>query len=618
LDRNTVVGFVLIAIIFSLYFMYQAREAEKKRKWLQDHPEIADSLRRKTEPTVTFLDSMPRTPAEESELGTVTGTMDSATLQENLQKTFGQFAPAAAGEEKLATLENEYLKIIFSSKGAMMKSVEVKGYSTHEMQPLLLFDGDENLNNLQFFIQNNRTINTKDLYFQTEEKSGEVIFRLAADDNSFIEQRYAFHPEKKYVVDYSIRMTGFDNIIPRNTSYLNFFLKRNLRQLEQNKDNENRYTAAYYKYINDDVSNLSERSDASESLSTSFSWISFKQQFFNTTLISKEGFYKGTLKSSLMKAPGYLKTMEASITLPFKGEPQQTYTMNWYLGPNHYKTLRSLEIGLDNLVMVTGFMSWVSPINKWLIIPVFNWLESFNLNYGLIILILTLLIKIILFPLSYKSFKSMAMMKALQPELNELREKYKDDQQKFAAEQWKLFQSAGVNPLGGCLPQLLQFPILIAMYYFFPTSIELRHESFLWAHDLSTYDSILNLPFTIPFYGNHVSLFTLLMTVSSIIYALTQPQMATTQPGMKYMPYIFPIMLLPLFNSFPAALTYYYFLTNITGWLQQWITKRFIIDEQALHKKIQENKKKPVKKSMWQMRLEELAKQQREAQKKRR
>ncbi len=619
MDRNTVVGFVLIAIIFSLYFIYTAKEADKKRKWLEEHPEYADSLTRKTEPTTAFLDSMPGEAAETSEQGVVTGEPDSAALNENLQNQFGQFADAALGEEAFSTLENEHLKIIFSNKGARIKSVEVKGYLTYDSLPLLIFDGDENHTNLQFFINNNRTINTSDLYFSAQQTDEAVTFRLAAGDEAYMEQRYSFNPDKKYLLDYSISMTGFNKIIPKNAGYLNFFMKRDLRRLENNKANENRYTAAYYKYANDDVSNLSETSDAGESLSTSFSWVSFKQQFFNTTLISNESFYRGTLKSSLSADPGFLKTMEASITMLFNGEASQNYSMSYYFGPNHYKTLKSIGIGLDELVMVTGFMSWISPINKWLVIPVFNWLEGFHLSYGLIILILTLLIKIILFPLSYKSFKSMAMMKALQPELNDLREKYKDDQQKFATEQWKLYQSAGVSPLGGCLPQLLQFPILVAMYYFFPTSIELRHESFLWANDLSTYDSILNLPFTIPFYGNHVSLFTLLMSASSILYALTQPQMSmSNQPGMKYMPYIFPVMLLPIFNSFPAALTYYYFLTNITGYLQQWLTKKFIIDEAALHKQIQENKKKPVKKSMWQQRLEEVAKQQRLAQKKKR
>lgn len=615
MDRNTIVGFVLIAIIFSLYFMYTAREAEKKRKWLEEHPAGMDSLAVKTEPGTTYLEPMTEPGREEAEQGITTGAGDSASLAK-LQEYYGPFAPAANGEEQLLTLENENLKIVFSSKGGMMKSVEVKGYATHDSLPLLLFDGDENHVNLQFFATNNRTINTSELYFQAAEENGAVVFRLPAGESNYLEQRYSFNTNNKYLVDYTVRLIGFNEIIPRNVGYLNFFMKRTLRQLEQTKDNENRYTAAYYKYANDDVNNLSESGDAEESLSTSFSWISFKQQFFNQTIISKEGFYRGTLKSSLSTVPGTLKTMEASISMLYRGAKDQAYSMSYYLGPNHYKTLRSLNIGLDELVMVTGYMSWISPINKWLVIPVFNWLEGLHLNYGLIILILTLLIKIILFPLSYKSYKSMAMMKVLQPELNELRDKYKDDQQKFATEQWKLFQSAGVSPLGGCLPQLLQFPILVAMYYFFPTSIELRHESFLWAHDLSTYDSILDLPFTIPFYGSHVSLFTLLMTVSSILYAVTQPQMST-QPGMKYMPYIFPIMLLGIFNNFPAALTYYYFLTNITGYLQQWFTKKFIIDEAALHKQIQENKKKPVKKSMWQMKLEEVARQQRESQKKR-
>ncbi len=265
------------------------------------------------------------------------------------------------------------------------------------------------------------------------------------------------------------------------------------------------------------------------------------------------------------------------------------------MGPNHYQTLKKMDIELEDVINLgSGIMAWVAIFNKYLIIPIFNFLEVFVGNYGLIILILTLIIKVILFPLTYKSYVSQAKMKLLKPELDELKEKYKDDQQGFAQAQMKLWGKAGVNPLGGCLPMLLQMPILVAMYYFFPSSIELRQEKFLWADDLSTYDSILNLPFNIPFYGDHVSLFTLLMTVTSIIYAVSNARLTGQQDGpMKYMPYIFPIMLLGIFNSFPAALTYYYFLQNVISYGQQWIIKQFFVDEKALHKQMQEKKTKP-------------------------
>jgi len=610
MDRNTIIGFVLIAAILIVYSMFNMKQAQEKRQKMLEQQADSFSVQSKD----SYLDTMPGSETESSELGAVT-SHDSVRMAEKTLSDFGPFSAVSTGEEKSVTLENAQLKIVLSAKGAEMKSAEVKDYVTHDSLPLVLFDNGDNYTNLQFFINNNRVINTSDLYFTAEQSADAVTFRAAVDSSRYIEKKYSFSKDKKYLVDYQIRLVGFNTIIPQNSNYLNFGIRRSLRQMEQSKDGENRYTEAHYKYRNESASSLSNMKSAQESLTTPFEWISFKQQFFNTTLISKDGFQSGTLKSDVATEAGYLKKMDATVVLPFNGTAEQNYNMSYYIGPNHYQTLKSLDIGLENIVMVNGFMSWVSAVNKWFIIPVFNWLDGFHLNYGLIILILTILIKIILFPLSYKSFKSMAMMKLLQPELNELKEKYKDDQQRFATEQWKLFQSAGVSPLGGCLPQLLQFPILIAMYYFFPTSIELRQESFLWAHDLSTYDSILNLPFTIPFYGNHVSLFTLLMTVTSVLYAVTQPQMNTGQPGMKYMPYIFPVMLLPVFNSFPAALTYYYFLQNILGYLQQWATKKFIINEGELHKKIQENKKKPVKKNMWQMRLEELAKQQREVQK---
>ena len=607
---------MLIALILIVFSMYNVKEAEKRKKELQE--QAADSLHQVKPPAPAVIKEIPQAAAEEDQPGKITAVPDSAERERSLKNDFGVFHRSATGEPQTLVLENDLLKVVFSNKGGSVKSVELKKYQTHDSLPLILFASDENQTNIQLPITNSRVINTQDLFFTGEKTASEVIFRLPADEGQYIEQRYAFHPEKKYVIDYTVNLVGLDKVIPNHAGYLNFYMKRDLRKVEMNKTNETNNTGIFYKIKDDDVESLSTTEADNESVTTA-SWVSFKQQFFNSTLIYPPSFSSGTLKSSMLEAPQYLKSMEASLVLPFNGKSEENYKMSYYFGPNHYQTLKSLNIDLEEIVMVTGFMSWVSVINKWLIIPVFNWLEKFTSNYGLIILILTVLIKLILFPLSYKSFKSMAMMKLLQPELTELKEKYKDDQQKFATEQWKLYQKAGVNPMGGCLPQLLQFPILIAMYYFFPTSIELRQESFLWANDLSTYDSIWNFPpgFEIPFYGDHVSLFTLLMAASSILYAATQPQMTTGPASMKYMPYIFPIMLLGIFNSLPAALTYYYFLANITSYLQQWITKKFIIDEEALHRKMQENKKKPVKKSGWTQRLEEMAKQQREMQKQR-
>ena len=294
------------------------------------------------------------------------------------------------------------------------------------------------------------------------------------------------------------------------------------------------------------------------------------------------------------------------LVLPIKHTASETYGMDFYFGPNHFQTLKTFDLGLEKQVPLGwGIFGWV---NRFIVIKTFNWLDSFNLNYGLIIFILTLIFKVILFPLTYKSYLSAAKMKVLKPEIDELKAKYEKEPQKIQAEQMKLFQKAGVNPLGGCFPLLLQFPILIALFNFFPSSIELRQQPFLWADDLSSYDSILDLPFTIPFYGAHVSLFTLLMTVSTIIYTRMNNQITGATGQMKYIGYIMPLVFLPVLNSYSSALSYYYFLANMITFAQQWAVRRFVIDEEAIHRKMQENKKKPVKRSKFQERLESMSK----------
>ena len=299
--------------------------------------------------------------------------------------------------------------------------------------------------------------------------------------------------------------------------------------------------------------------------------------------------------------------MSAELSLPFERKGNQSYNMRFYFGPNHYQTLKAIEdLNLEKLIPLGwGIFGWV---NRYLVIPTFNFLNSFNLNYGIIILILTIMVRIILLPLTYGSFKSQAKMKVLAPEMNELREKYGSDPMKLQQENMDLYRKAGVNPFGGCIPGLLQLPILIAMFRFFPASIELRQQSFLWAHDLSTYDSILDLSFNIPFYGNHVSLFTLLMTVSTLIYTRMNMQMTTAaNPQMKWMMYLMPILFLGFFNSYSAGLSYYYFLSNVIGFGQQYLFKAFV-DEDKIHAQIQENKKKPAKKSSFAARLEQMQK----------
>ena len=300
------------------------------------------------------------------------------------------------------------------------------------------------------------------------------------------------------------------------------------------------------------------------------------------------------------------KKLSSSIVLPYTFTPLEKYDLEFYIGPNHYPTLSNQKIGLQKIISL-GFFGWVS---KYMIIPIFNWLASFINNFGLVILMLTLIIKLLLFPLVYKSYVSSAKMRILKPEIDAIKEKHGTDMTRMQQENMKLYKRAGVSPMGGCLPMVLQLPILLAMFNFFPASIELRQKAFLWATDLSTFDSILNLPFKIPFYGSHVSLFTLLMTISTLIYTRMNNQLTGVSGQMKWISYLMPVLFLGFFNNYASGLTYYYFLANMITFGQNVLIRRFFVDEDKLHKQIEENKKKPVviKKSGLQARLEEMAK----------
>ncbi|MBE0642286.1 MAG: membrane protein insertase YidC, partial [Bacteroidales bacterium] len=368
----------------------------------------------------------------------------------------------------------------------------------------------------------------------------------------------------------------------------------------------------YYKHLEDEVDYLSERGDRQESIPTRLRWVAFKQQFFSIVLIADDHFLNGEM-ASLTEGQGgnYLRTLSASLSIPMDNADDTEAGMRIYAGPNKYSRLKKYEgLEMENMIPLGGtFLSW---INKFGVIPVFDLLETRIANYGIIILVLTLLLKLVLFPLSYRSYMSSAQMRVLKPEVDEIGKKFTDQKDAMKKQQatMELYRKAGVNPMAGCVPMLLQLPILIALFRFFPASIELRQQSFLWADDLSTYDSILDLPFNIPFYGDHVSLFTLLMTISTLIYTKINNQMMSTGnqlPGMKTMMYLMPIMFLGFFNSYSSGLSYYYFLANMITFGQMYIFRQ-VINEDKLRDKIEANKKKPRKKSAFQRRLEDMQK----------
>jgi YidC/Oxa1 family membrane protein insertase len=420
------------------------------------------------------------------------------------------------------------------------------------------------------------------------------------------------------MIDFDVKLVGLEEVLVKNNNELAFNWNLKAPSKEKGKEPQYAATTVFYKYVDDEVDYISETSDDKQELEASTKWVSFKQQFFSASVIANKSFDKvnGMLETKKLEgSKKYTKFLAADLTLVFERELDPSFGMQFYFGPNHYQTLDAYNLNLEQQIdLGWGIFGWV---NEYLIIEVFNFLDGFNLNYGIIILLLTVFIKLLLSPLTYKNYLSSAKTRVLKPEIDELNAKFKDgDAMKKQQATMSLYRQAGVNPMAGCVPMILQFPILIAMYRFFPASIELRQESFLWADDLSSYDSIFDLGFSIPFYGDHVSLFTILMAISTMLYTKYNSQTATMGGGMqaqqmKIMMYIMPIFFLGFFNNFSAGLSYYYFLANVISMVQQWVIKKFFIDEDAIHRKIQENKKKPKaqKKSKFQQRLEDMAKQ---------
>lgn len=619
---NTIVGWVLIVILMIGFVFYQTKkyeEEQKKKKAEQALTQKADSLAHKNDvPAIngnTPASSAPATQGADSAAATAAVNTDSLARV----NVYGAFAGASVADEKTFVIENELQKITLTNKGGQIKSIELKNYKTWDKKPLILFTNQTNQLSFQIPVGDNKIINTEDLYFEpvgetfnvkgTDKKT--FALRLMAGEGKYFEQKYTL-TGNSYLFNFDINIVGLGDIIPANNNVISGQWKNTLSALERTLELERRYSALYYRYNESDVAHLSEDNETDEiTFDAPVEWISYKQQFFNTTIFSKGLFHKGRLQSNFgKKDTGYVKKYTSVFTLPYQGGNSVSYNFQLYIGPNHYNTLASLDKDLEDIVKLgpnPWFFRWIKYITRF-IIWVFSWFQNMNLNYGIIILLMTLMLKIILHPLTSKSIESAAKMKILAPEIEALKEKYGDDQTKIGQEQMKLYQRAGVSPFGGCLPLLLQMPILMAMYYFFPASIELRQQSFLWAHDLSSYDDVIKFGTTI-LGQSHLSIFTVLMTITSILQAVMNNQMnsmANQQPGMKYLPYIMPVMLMFVFNNFPAALTYYYLLQNLLGVAHQFIIQRFFIDDAKLRAQIEENKKNPKQASGWQKKLEEM------------
>ncbi|HOI88054.1 MAG TPA: membrane protein insertase YidC [Lentimicrobium sp.] len=637
MNKNSIIGLVLIFALMMGYTLLMSPSKEE----LAEKKRVQDSIAAVNQ---AVLDSSKAQQARRDVLSQAAAAVqeipagvDSATVKANMQSVYGPFAISAQGEDQAYTIENDLLKLTINSKGGRIGQVELKEYKTFDGHPLVLFAQDSSAFELAFF-SDTKPISTGGLFFKPAWKDARFdgnpeirvegsdslqfamrLYANAADTasltDSYIEYLYTVRAGD-YLVGLEISMVNMEGIVAHNTRELNINWNARLMRQEKNIENERLNSTIHFRHSDAEVDYLNERKDDRETIATRLKWVSFKQQFFSSVLIADDLFLSADISKirEPEKETRFLDYMQASLAIPYKPGTDQSVGMSFFFGPNKYNLMRKYKLDLERQIPLGWSFFLMQWINRFAVIPVFNFLEGFNLNYGIIILILTILLKIVLFPIAYKTYLSSAKMRLLKPEIDEINKKFpkQDDAMKKQQATMTLYKKAGVNPMSGCVPMLLQFPILIAMFRFFPASIELRQEAFLWAKDLSSYDSVLDLPFTIPFYGDHVSLFTLLMTISTIIYTKINNDMMSTgqqMPGMKTMMYLMPVMFLGFFNSYSSGLSYYYLLANLLTFAQMFLIRRFV-NEDKLHAQIQENKKKPVKKSSFQKRLEEMAKQQ--------
>lgn len=613
MDKNTLIGFGLILLIL-VGFSLLHKPTEQKVQQAVQHESV--------------IDSAPDTAPEQTE--TVQPEKQASRQSDNssLIDSYGQFAAFLEGENQTYSIENDLMELSLSSKGGRIASVRLKNYVTHDSLPLILFDENNSSFDVTLISTNNRIINTKDLYFTPVqgENPQEFIFRLTIAQDQYLDFVYSLQ-DGTYLMSMDIRGQGLENLLSPSISNLDLNWAVKMRSQEKGRKFEQRYSMLQYKFMGDDVEKLSESKDDTKSINNRLRWIAFKDQFFAAVLLSKTGLISNELNSRLENDQSpYVKNYALRSAIDFDMRGNREAQLNFYFGPTKYSILRKFDRGvekteqldLDNLVPLGG--SIIRWVNVGLIIPMFNFFGSFINNFGIIIILMTICIKLLILPLTFKSYKSSAKMRLLKPQIDEINSRLAGESkaQERSAATMELYKRAGVNPMGGCLPMLMQFPILIAMFWFFPASIELRQESFLWAQDLSTYDAVItweaNIPLISKFFGNHISLFCLLMTITNLVYTKINGDSTgggTQMPGMKAMMYLMPVMFLFIFNQYSAGLSFYYFVSTLFTIGQTYLF-RASIDEQKMLKQLMENKSKPVKKSGFAKRLEEAQRMQRE------
>jgi YidC/Oxa1 family membrane protein insertase len=635
MDRNALTGLLLIGLLLIGYTWYSAPSEDEiaAQKAAKEQAAIeADKSDEAAAAQPFATDANLSDPKNLAEVPSLDSTaLSTLALQEQamLSAKYGAFATASKGEEELITIKNEQFELTFSNKGGVPVAVRLLKYDAYNGDPLYLFrEGNHSLG-YRFVYPSLGEFKTSDFYFESPVVSKtEIIgddelkltYTLSTDDGRRLENIWTIQGDT-YDVGFETRSYDMGGII--TDAYLVWELAAD--HIEKSIDAERNNSTIFFKEVESGRDYLSETGEDDESLSSNFEWIAFKQNFFSLILMQPDPEQGGTAfapfgKNTLFESrPFAEETGSDSLTQYYFAElpigADMAFKARLFMGPNDYKTLRSYGMETDKIINLGwGIFGWV---NMFLVIPIFDWLQGTGMSYGIIILILTVIIKMLLGPLTWKNYLSSAKMRVLKPEIDELNEKNKDaDPMKKQQATMELYRKTGVSPFAGCLPMVVQLPILYAMFRFFPNAIQLRHEPFLWADDLSSYDSIATLPFSIPAYGDHVSLFTLLMAASTFIYTMfnSSNMPTTSQPGMpnmKVIMYIFPFMMIFFFNAFASSLSYYYFLANLTSILQMVFIKRFLIDEDKIRAKIAENKKKRGKltKSKFQQKLENMAKQ---------
>ncbi|CAM4048561.1 membrane protein insertase YidC [Flavobacterium sinopsychrotolerans] len=617
-DLNSIIGFALIFGIL-IFIMYQNQPdpkvvaAEKAQKELLIREAKAKELEQKTVAKATVA---------------VATTGDSTQLAQ-LQKTLGNFAYSAtlpSAKAGVTTIENDLVKLTIANKGGYIVEATLKQFEKFKKGSgqlvQLVKDNNANLN-VQLLTSDNRTLNSKDLYFEptlTKVGADQILsMKLKAGANEFLEYKYILKPND-YMIGFDIRSQGLKKVL--NTAKP-LDLEWNLKTYRNEKSvsYEDRYTLLYFEYGDEKFDYVGDGKDKEE-IPENVKYIAFKQHFFSTILLTNTPFAKSSLKSTKLVLDEkvdttFTKQFKANIPLAFTNG-ELDHKMSWYFGPTDYKTLKEYDKNLDKIIPLGwGIFGW---INKFIFIPLFGFLSSY-IAYGIAIIVFTILIKIAMSPITFKSFLSQAKMKVLRPEITELGEKFKKDPMKKQQETMKLYNKAGVNPMAGCIPALIQLPFMYASFQFFPSAFELRQKSFLWADDLSSFDEIIRLPFYIPFYGNHISLFPVLASIAIFFYMKMtsgdQQMAAPQQEGMpdmakmmKIMIYVSPIMMLFFFNSYGAGLSLYNFISNLITIGIMIVIKRYFIDSDKIHAQIQENKlKEPKKQGKFQKKLQEVMEQ---------